>query len=1411
MDQESDSAPTQTSGVPSQVPPADAEVRYTRTGRISKAKKQLKVHNCECGRSYTRAEHLRRHQKNHESTVLCDYPGCGKLFYRIDLLQRHQERHNESSAEAYEPGHLSASRISQTLSKESQSSVPAPAPVEGLETYLSSYLPSGFYPPSEQSLYPDVFLPPTGYGHIDLLPANYNSILDEQQNSSSSGLQSRQAFPHHIDHSVSLFKDPYLPQPGDSQAPLPLSAPTIFPPYPQHFRSVQKDVFAGEVGSFTKENIRSHRSEFDSPGQGHSKRRRDESKLPEAAAEQIATRVMNGRQDLSVSTTDDKLQMDKNVDPINKDVRLSARNNELFPAEAIQRSRGKSEPSASGGLAKLMMQHGGPPMPSLIPETLSPGASGGLAKLMMQHGGPPVPSPIPERLLPPLKRSRFPEPEETLWPPESEPDLPVPSDSGYRSGMGTDTASVCSANSTGSSLGLPHNFLQEFVAFFGDSLIEKAGARQWIGSVVARRSQEYIESWLNVLLKEYTHDLTASQSQEPSDPSGVRKPGKWNAQMQSQILVSATNLIRRYRPKITRYFCENADASPVSTGSLTARLKELGQQLSLSERFALFGKSTVHNHETKGTGIPEDDLEFEFHGDLNTVRDAMIASRAFDSLATKLRKSLYYDEVLQMQAIEERMESLLPRHTIHFHVNWTLKKFMHAQYGDDIPKIGSVIVLTGSALYAQATTCAEYTKQTWSHFGLFILACLDEVLSDCPLAALEGTDEINEFTYRDLKIGITNQTNGRLKITAEGSTSHLLVQLAQCLAWLGSALSVSPFGDDFAYCKPRLSDISSTSQVFIDYRHERLHKTEMPCWLPLFSGAAIAAGFPIPARADEIGLEIPVNLLADIAGVWHAVEYQGGVVMKGFSHMLVPIRKKDDKIQWHAISSRNANERLKYHEALSLCDERASPEEVNLDNFSQYRAIVGWCSVAESRLGSTLANYENIDYSGAEDVSTLLRCAGGSLGFQQFGTAALDFRFGVKDGKCHFQRSGPYRNIVSAAEKTPVLLYDTSEKRGWLVPASSVILHMIQHRHNLEPFETNGKRIDLDTSIGINLTAKEVLLQKESLPLSSDDDYTFKDAVLNIWSLLEFLVDQNITRERTSQGAPVKATFREFLHGFEFKAVVEERSPFRQKQSPIEKTNGGWPLLVRDIDALVLFADGFEDIIIPAEEANPGLCQTWGRVPKGRDYLTTSTQSLKDLYDVAGCRLTRKYLTSTRLRWHQGDTSLFGACDAPTSHSCKCNRLQRILPDSAVGKVLSPDFIVDKGAVIFGQSEPSGLGIRLKPAPKINGLYSQNNVPILPSKEKTEYNDSLFSDSDTCIQSGSDGTTGTNPSSLTSCTTDSSQSLHLGLNNSSSSASTLVETQKKRPFFLDIPSMFSSKKDDLYNFTESKAKRTKKT
>lgn len=70
-------------------------LRLTRTGRPSKALKGQAVHACDqCGKVYTRAEHMRRHQRNHTQNLRCDLDGCNKVFHRSDMLERHRENHH---------------------------------------------------------------------------------------------------------------------------------------------------------------------------------------------------------------------------------------------------------------------------------------------------------------------------------------------------------------------------------------------------------------------------------------------------------------------------------------------------------------------------------------------------------------------------------------------------------------------------------------------------------------------------------------------------------------------------------------------------------------------------------------------------------------------------------------------------------------------------------------------------------------------------------------------------------------------------------------------------------------------------------------------------------------------------------------------------------------------------------------------------------------------------------------------------------------------------------------------------------------------------------------------------------------------------------------------------------------------
>ncbi|RDA96248.1 hypothetical protein CP533_1768 [Ophiocordyceps camponoti-saundersi (nom. inval.)] len=80
-------------------PPADDGQLQGTTNKRKRNRKGLgKRFDCTaegCGRSYSRAEHLYRHQLNHNSRQIfyCEYPDCPRTFVRGDLLKRHMDRH----------------------------------------------------------------------------------------------------------------------------------------------------------------------------------------------------------------------------------------------------------------------------------------------------------------------------------------------------------------------------------------------------------------------------------------------------------------------------------------------------------------------------------------------------------------------------------------------------------------------------------------------------------------------------------------------------------------------------------------------------------------------------------------------------------------------------------------------------------------------------------------------------------------------------------------------------------------------------------------------------------------------------------------------------------------------------------------------------------------------------------------------------------------------------------------------------------------------------------------------------------------------------------------------------------------------------------------------------------------------
>ena len=528
-------------------------------------------------------------------------------------------------------------------------------------------------------------------------------------------------------------------------------------------------------------------------------------------------------------------------------------------------------------------------------------------------------------------------------------------------------------------------------------------------------------------------------------------------------------------------------------------------------------------------------------------------------------------------------------------------------------------------------------------------------------------------------------------VIVEGTIEEI-AEVAQQLLFLGSAFATSTTGKiEYSHGGVVLSDSKGC--------HITFGKREPPildtcCWQNLFVNPVIVHDFPIESRGKffkMIGLEIPVRMMSQLGGAVHQVEFGGGIVIKGFSAMFVPVKRVGDCVQWHYIYNEDGS-RLPYGEADKHCPGRLL---MNQKEVASTRAILGWWGKVTTRLGSADINYDRICWTDLKEPSHSVAFSGGSFGFQMFGTGELNFSIGPKDSRLHISQPGPYQRIIEHASNTPVVLFDTekSERRGWLVPASSVLAHIAQTKHARTRFSVDGRvpRIQpTSTELDVCHGAKKMLLENAATILIRDpwdqSSFDFKDLVLEIWSLLEILMDQDYKRE-ASADVRLHATGRRKIQGWEFMDLVIGRSSIRMKEVALRKSCGNWIDLAYDINAVVLLASGLEDLIIPREDTDSGLCQTWNRVPQQKDYLAAGVPLLEKLSEQAG---SPKYLTSTHLRWHRGPM-LFENCAAMCQNStvtCTCDRVQQIWPDSlfTLGEINPPGPLPPQGAVVFGQS-----------------------------------------------------------------------------------------------------------------------------
>ena len=546
--------------------------------------------------------------------------------------------------------------------------------------------------------------------------------------------------------------------------------------------------------------------------------------------------------------------------------------------------------------------------------------------------------------------------------------------------------------------------------------------------------------------------------------------------------------------------------------------------------------------------------------------------------------------------------------------------------------------------------------------------------------------------------------------------------LVQQAIWMSAALRVSTIdrvqSSHFTLAKDYRPNEDEVACYIVSIETADLSEKDESCWLPLFANSVIADGFPIlERRNNEKGLELPLEMMAALGGARHLTDYDGGLVLKGHSALFYPVSCDGDSVQWHFV--RNEDEQyLPYKEVKTRCPDRASLASVNFESLKNKRSFLGWCTLAETHLGTADADYSSIDWSSAGEVRRAAKISGAEIGFQTMITGKVGFMMGPKDGRLHFARTGPFEKIIRCAEESSVVLHDLEDHRAWLVPALDVILHIIKTRHYLSFYNVEGSDVQIvpaDHTVTDGSAARKAAIENQWLQLY--EGYHFQDAFLDIWSQMERLQEKEDSIE-ASQGLALHGTMREKLRGWEYMSLVHEKN-YRQKETTVAKSSGGWADLVADVDTLVLFATGLREIIKPVWGTSK-LCRRWRSLPTGKDYLAAGVPMLEVLYSEAGSKVSRKHLSTSHLQWHRGET-LFEECTEATPDHCGCDRTQQIYHDSlfkTFGRVNPPGPLEKHGCVIFGRMKHAFKPTKTMPVKK-NHIYNMSNLPLHSLKARS--------------------------------------------------------------------------------------------
>ncbi|PNP78573.1 hypothetical protein FNYG_08085 [Fusarium nygamai] len=215
-------------------------------------------------------------------------------------------------------------------------------------------------------------------------------------------------------------------------------------------------------------------------------------------------------------------------------------------------------------------------------------------------------------------------------------------------------------------------------------------------------------------------------------------------------------------------------------------------------------------------------------------------------------------------------------------------------------RISEVVVVTCSSDEAQVMTVGEYFAQTWPSAGTVLLDLLQQVLG--------GSDGVRPQVMLSDTTGIAAQTHGSYLVVTVDGLAYSIVECAEQLAWLASAIH-PPRNNSVTSCRPLITsqnppvlafDIDVIQESMSDthsQHHVFLHKLLEDIMVPV-----VVHGFATARRPESCpGLELPFGLLLEAAGASGTTVLDGFHFLNGSRVHLKMVERFHNVFYWHEI------------------------------------------------------------------------------------------------------------------------------------------------------------------------------------------------------------------------------------------------------------------------------------------------------------------------------------------------------------------------------------------------------------------------------------------------------------------------------------------------------------------------------